>query len=159
MTTDRSGGNESRVRSNDTKGSDAQAAAAQQKALAAAQAERDAATAAAAATQKAAADAAAAAAQAAAAAAAQAPVQLKRTKTVAPVFPDSAKNRSGWVEVSFTVGQSGAVENVRVSNSEPKDVFDAAAIQAVEQWRYEPPMRDGKPTTQAIKIKLRFDAR
>jgi protein TonB len=139
----------------------AEAQAAAQKA-AAAQAERDAqaAAAAAAAAQRAAADAAAAqAAAATAAAAAQAPVPLKRTKTVAPVFPDAAKNRgvSGWVEVGFTVTQNGSVENVRVLNAEPKDTFDFAATQAVEQWRFDPPMRDGKPTSQGTKIKLRFD--
>jgi protein TonB len=136
--------------------------AAQQKAqAAAAQAERDAAQAAAtAAAQKAAADAAAAqAAAASAAAAAQAPIALKRTKTVAPVFPEAAKNRgvSGWVEVGFTVSQNGSVENVRVLNAEPKDVFDFAATQAVEQWRFEPPIRDGKPTSQPTKIKLSFN--
>jgi TonB family protein len=148
-----------RPRAVETKTNDTQAAAAQQKALAAAaQAEREAAqAAAAAATQRAAAE--AAAAQAAASAAAQAPVALKRTKTVAPVFPDTAKSRgaSGWVEVGFTVSQNGSVDNVHVLNAEPKDVFDFAAIQAVEQWRFEPPMRDGKPTSQVTKIKLRFD--
>jgi protein TonB len=144
----------------ETKANDTQTA--QQKAqAAAAQAERDAAQAAAtAAAQKAAADAAAAqAAAASAAAAAQAPIALKRTKTVAPVFPEAAKNRgvSGWVEVGFTVSQNGSVENVRVLNAEPKDVFDFAATQAVEQWRFEPPIRDGKPTSQPTKIKLSFN--
>jgi protein TonB len=151
-----------RPRPAETKAVDAQTAAAQraQAAAAAAQAERDAQAAAAAAAQRAAADAAAAqAAAASAAAAAQAPIPLKRIKTVAPVFPDSAKNRgvSGWVEVGFTVNQNGGIENARVLNAEPKDVFDGAAIQAVEQWRFEPPTRDGKPTSQATKIKLRFD--
>jgi outer membrane biosynthesis protein TonB len=37
-------------------------------------------------------------------------------------------------------------------------VFDDAAIQAVSQWRYEPPVRaDGKPATLEQKIKLKFD--
>jgi protein TonB len=152
-----------RPRPAETKAVDSQAAAQQraQAAAAAAQAERDAQASAAAASQRAAADAAAAqaAAAASAAAASQAPVPLKRIKTVAPVFPDSAKNRgvSGWVEVAFTVNQNGGIENARVLNAEPKDVFDGAAIQAVEQWRFEPPTRDGKPTSQGTKIKLRFD--
>lgn len=144
--------------------------AAAQKAAAAAQAERDAALAAAAAAQKAAETAAATPATSAngaktttanapAAAPALPAVALKRTKTVAPTFPAEAKNRgvSGWVEVSFTVTPTGAVDGVRVANSEPKEVFDWAAVQAVEQWRFEPPLRDGKPTSQATKVKLRFD--
>jgi len=55
------------------------------------------------------------------------------------------------------VAPTGKVENVKVTDSEPKSVFDFAAVQAVEQWRFEPPMRDGKPVSQLTKIKLRFD--
>jgi TonB family protein len=133
-----------------------------QKAAAAAQAERDAAAAAAAAQAAAQRAAAEAAAQASASAAAAAmPVALKRIKTVSPAFPESAKKSgiSGWVEVSFTVNERGMVENARASSSEPKEVFDWAAVQAVEQWRFEPPLRDGKPTSQATKVKLRFDSK
>jgi TonB family protein len=87
------------------------------------------------------------------------PVALKRIKTVTPTFPEEAKKRglSGWVEVSFLVLPNGNVDGVKVQDSEPKAVFDFAAIQAVEQWRFEPPMRNGKPASQATKIKLRFD--
>jgi TonB family protein len=130
------------------------------KAAAQAQAERDAAAQAAA--QKAAAEAAAAQAKAAAAKTAAAPlppVTLKRTKTVSPVYPEEAKKNgtSGWVTVGFTVTPTGGVDNVHVVESEPKEVFDWAAMQAVEQWRFEPPMRDGKPVSQASNVKLRFD--
>lgn len=130
-----------------------------QKAAAAAQAEREAALTAAA-PQKTVEAAATPAANTATTAATLSPIALKRIKTVAPVYPNTAKNRgvSGWVEVSFTVNQSGGVENIRVINAEPKDVFDSAATQAVEQWRFEPPMRDGNPVSQATKIKLRFDS-
>jgi len=87
------------------------------------------------------------------------PVPLKRIKTITPTFPAEAKKTgaSGWVEVTFTVAPTGKVENVKVTDSEPKSVFDFAAVQAVEQWRFEPPMRDGKPVSQLTKIKLRFD--
>jgi protein TonB len=155
---ERAGPDVARPRPAETKVDSQAAAQRAQAAAAAAQAERDAQAAAAAAAQRAA-DAAAAQAAASAAAAAVAPVPLKRIKTVAPVFPDSAKNRgvSGWVEVAFTVNQNGGIENARVLNAEPKDVFDGAALQAVEQWRFEPPTRDGKPTSQGTKIKLRFD--
>jgi TonB family protein len=143
-----------------TKANAAAEVQAAQKAAAIAQAERDAALAAAAAAQKAAEAARQAAAPAAAPAASLPPVPLKRIKTVAPAYPSEAMNRgiSGWVEVSFTVNQSGVVENVRAANSDPKEIFDWAAVQAVEQWRFEPPLRDGKPTSQLTKIRLRFDS-
>jgi len=133
---------------------DAQAAA--QKA-AAAQAE---------AAQKAAADAAAKAKAAvattqASTAPVQAPVVLKRIKTVSPVFPADAQKRglTGWVQVSFVVTENGSVDNVRVVDSDPKDVFDFAAMQAVEQWRFEPPMSNGKPVPQVSSVKLAFKNR
>ncbi|MGD9841864.1 MAG: TonB family protein [Steroidobacteraceae bacterium] len=133
--------------------SEAQLAAAQQAAIVA-QAERDAAVAAAAAAKKA-----ATAARSASTASALPPVALKRIKTVAPVFPAEAKNRgtSGWVDVSFIVDERGQVTEPNVVDSDPKNVFDAAAITAVEQWRFEPPVRNGQPISQPTRVKLRFD--
>lgn len=98
-------------------------------------------------------------AEAAATAAAQV-VPPKRIKTVPPIPPKEATNRgiSGWVVVSFTIMQNGLVGDVKVAEAQPKGVFDEAAIQAVSQWRYEPPVRaDGKPATLEQKIKLKFD--
>lgn len=97
-------------------------------------------------------------AQAAAAAAAAAQVlPPKRIKTVQPVVPEGARG-SGYVTVAFTIMQNGLVGDVHVAESQPKGVFDAAAIQAISQWRYEPPVRaDGKPATLEQKVKLKFD--
>ena len=104
---------------------------------------------------------AATAAAAAAAAAAAEIIPPKRIKTVPPVMPKEATARSinGWAIVSFTIMQNGLVSNVKIDDSQPKGVFDAAAMQAVSQWRYEPPKRaDGKSATLADqKIKLKFD--
>ncbi len=123
---------------------------------AAAQAQRDAALAAAA---QSAAEATTRVADEAAQTKAQTPVPLKRIKTVAPAYPASANSRglSGWADVAFTVDESGNVTNARIANAEPKNIFDAAALAAVEQWRFEPPMRDGKAVSQATRVKLRFD--
>ncbi|HYM35088.1 MAG TPA: TonB family protein, partial [Steroidobacteraceae bacterium] len=82
---------------------------------------------------------------------------LKRTKYVLPEFPETARRKSltGWVEVSFTVNAKGAVEDAQVRASSPEDVFDAAALRAVRQWKYEPPMLDGKPTAQRSAARLK----
>ncbi len=114
-----------------------------------------------AAQQQAAAEAARKKAEAEAAAAAAAQVAPpKRIKTVPPVPPKSAADRgiNGWVVVSFTIMQNGLIGDAKVVESQPKGIFDEAAIQAVSQWRYEPPLRaDGKPATFETKIKLKFD--
>ena len=89
-----------------------------------------------------------------------APIQLKRTKTVTPAFPMEAKRKgiSGWVEVSFLVTSNGTVQEAAIANAEPRGVFDQAALEAVQQWRFEQPLRDGKPATQRTSIRLRFDS-
>jgi len=95
---------------------------------------------------------------AAAAAAAAAQVQPpKRIKTVQPVVSEKVRGK-GYVVVAFTILQNGLVGDVKIAESEPKGLFDAAAVQAVSQWRYEPPLRaDGKPATLEQKVKLKFD--
>jgi TonB family protein len=83
---------------------------------------------------------------------------LKRTKMVAPVYPSVAlkKGIEGWVEVSFNVTQTGAVEDVEVRNSSPAEVFDDAAVRAVKQWRFEPVARNGVIVEQRAITRLRF---
>ena len=44
----------------------------------------------------------------------------------------------GWVDVHFTVSAEGVPENITVTGADPRDVFDAAALAAVAQWRYAP---------------------
>lgn len=86
-------------------------------------------------------------------------IPLKRTKIVTPTFPSDARKKglSGWVEVSFLVSSNGSVQDVKVTKGEPESVFDEAAMDAVRQWKFEPPTRDGKPATQRTSIRLRFD--
>lgn len=103
-----------------------------------------------------------AAAAVAPAAAASQPVAmtaLKRTKTVMPQMPDSARRRgiTGWVEVVFTVTEKGDVADAEVRNSSPEDVFDDAALRAVRAWRFEPATKDGKPVSTRTMIRLKFD--
>jgi TonB family protein len=99
---------------------------------------------------------------AAAAPAASQPVamtSLKRTKTVMPQMPESARRKgiTGWVEVVFTVNEKGTVDDAEVRNSSPEEVFDDAALKAVRAWRFEPATKDGKPVATRTMIRLKFD--
>ena len=84
---------------------------------------------------------------------------LKRTKTVNPVYPESARKRGteGWVELAFTVTPAGTVADVEVRNSSPEAVFDDAATRAIRQWRFEPIVRDGEKISQRAMVRLRFN--
>jgi TonB family protein len=80
-----------------------------------------------------------ASAQQAAATAAAAPKlpPLKMTRPPKPKYPTSAKGVEGWVRVEFYVTPEGRTERVRVLSSEPAGLFDAAAISAMENARFE----------------------
>ncbi len=83
---------------------------------------------------------------------------LKRTRTVQPVYPESARKRGieGWVELAFTVMPNGSVDDVEVRNASPADVFDDAAVRAIRGWRFEPVERNGERVAQRAMVRLRF---
>ncbi|AZG74793.1 M56 family metallopeptidase [Shewanella livingstonensis] len=59
---------------------------------------------------------------------------------IEPSYPiDAAKEGlNGYVQMSFDISPNGSVNNVRVTKSSPKQVFDASAVEALEQWKYQP---------------------
>jgi protein TonB len=76
-----------------------------------------------------------------------------------PVYPASAlRNRTGgWVELEFTILPNGAVRDVEVVGAEPSGVFDAAASDALADWRFRPRLVNGQPVAQRSRITMRFD--
>jgi TonB family protein len=84
--------------------------------------------------------------------------QLKLLKSVEPVYPNKAAlgRTEGWVELDFTVSETGQVQDVVVHAASIPGVFDAAAIKAVSQWRYQPVLRDRKPVAVRTELRIRF---
>jgi protein TonB len=80
-------------------------------------------------------------------------------RQVNPRYPTAAMraNQEGWVDVEVTVGADGGVANVAVVDSQPKHVFDRAAIDAVSKWAYKPATRNGEPTTVTLRRRLQFN--
>jgi TonB family protein len=83
---------------------------------------------------------------------------LERLTYVEPKFPAATRNRGleGWVELEFTVRNDGSTADIVVTNSNPRRTFDAAARNAIAQWRYKPVTRDGKTVDQRVAIRIRF---
>jgi protein TonB len=83
---------------------------------------------------------------------------LKRLRTVEPIYPREAKanNVAGWVDLEFTVTPQGAVSDIRVTGSQPASVFDIAAVEALNKWRFEPMQRDGVAVEQRARLRMRF---
>jgi protein TonB len=65
------------------------------------------------------------------------------------------KKIPGTVKLIFVVDQRGKVESPRVQSS-TDPVFDAAALNAVRQWKFEPGKRSGKPVRFRLKVPMVF---
>lgn len=79
---------------------------------------------------------------------------------VEPEYPARAKQRGiqGWVVVQFTITPVGTVQGAEVIDSDPKMIFDQAALRAVRKWRYNPKIKNGVPVTRpGVKVLLRFE--
>jgi protein TonB len=83
---------------------------------------------------------------------------LTRVKPIELDYPAEAlrKNIEGWVELSYVVSTEGKVTAVKVLNSSPARVFDAAATRALTRVRYKPVMLDGKAATVSTKLRIAF---
>lgn len=68
------------------------------------------------------------------------PLTLMPLTRVKPNIPDELcwHRASGWVDLDFAVMNDGRVMDVKVTNSEPRGAFDAAAMQAVAARTYPP---------------------
>ncbi|MFO0963951.1 MAG: energy transducer TonB [Phycisphaerales bacterium] len=76
---------------------------------------------------------------------------------VGGVYPSEMRQRNveGSVTVIFIVDESGRVVNPRVEKSSHPE-FEAPALDAVRQWRFEPAMRGGKRVSCRMRVPMRF---
>lgn len=81
---------------------------------------------------------------------------LKRIHTITPTWPESAAGVEGWVLLTFTLLPDGTVSDIEVNESHPAGVFDASAVEALRQWKFEPVQRDGKKIAQRAEIRMKY---
>ncbi len=64
---------------------------------------------------------------------------------VSPAYPRRAISLGieGYVDVRFDITEIGTTENVQVMLAVPENIFDRAAVSAVQRWRYQPRMVEG----------------
>jgi protein TonB len=76
-----------------------------------------------------------------------------------PDYPQRALSRGieGWVQVQFTISETGAVIDPVVIDASPKGMFDDAAIKAISRWRYNPKI-EGAVAVQRVGVQtiIRF---
>ena len=66
---------------------------------------------------------------------------------VPPQYPQRAASRgvNGWVQLDFTITETGGVEDITVIAAEPTGYFERAAERALARWKYKPKIVDGRP--------------
>ncbi len=74
--------------------------------------------------------------------------QLAPLHIVSPVYPPRAESSGieGNVELEFSVTPQGTVADVRVVRAKPAGIFEAAARAAISEWRFVPPVAQGRHT-------------
>jgi TonB family protein len=76
----------------------------------------------------------------------------------APTFPAQARRagQTGVVVLQIHVDEAGNVVDVRVVQSDPPGVFDAAAVDSVRGWTFSPGTSDGHPVASWVRQTIRF---
>ncbi len=69
---------------------------------------------------------------------------IRRTN---PVYPMRARTRQieGRVTLEFVVTPQGSASHITVQAAAPGDVFEDAAIAALQKWQFRPILKDGRP--------------
>jgi TonB family protein len=82
----------------------------------------------------------------------QAPHKLE----TGPPYPEGARNAgvSGAVVVELSVDETGTVRGARIVQSIP--LLDAAALETVKRWHYEPTVVNGRPVPIKMTVTVNF---
>lgn len=74
-------------------------------------------------------------------------------------YPSQAKRDgvTGYVVLNLLINAEGEVEKVQVLEAEPEGVFEEAAREAVEDWRFTPARYEGRDVRVWARQRIRFD--
>ncbi len=77
---------------------------------------------------------------------------------VPPRYPRRAARLQieGFVRLEFTITRDGNVVEPVVVESEPPNVFDEAALQAIIQWKFEPRVENGRVVESRAQQRIEF---
>ena len=78
---------------------------------------------------------------------------------VEPRYPAKALKRGaeGFVIMSFTIDETGRPVDIKVTDANPRRMFEREAMRALKNWKYQPKVVDGKAIAQVGQtVKLEF---
>jgi len=75
------------------------------------------------------------------------------------VYPPRARASGveGYVVFSLLIGITGEIEKAEIVESYPEGVFDAAAMEGINQWKFQPATYQGQAVRSWAKQRIRFD--
>ena len=81
----------------------------------------------------------------------------KKTKNVPPIYPKIAQAAKvqGLVIIEAIISKEGDVKDAKVIRSVP--MLDSAALDAVRQWKYTPPLLNGVPVDVVMTVTVNFN--
>ncbi|GAD88948.1 TonB protein [Vibrio halioticoli NBRC 102217] len=85
--------------------------------------------------------------------------QVMPLQRIEPRYPIRALSRKieGYVVMSFTINDRGRPTDIKIVDSKPKRIFDREAMRALQRWKYQPLVVNGKATAQKGQtLKLEF---
>ncbi|MCZ6827256.1 MAG: energy transducer TonB [Gammaproteobacteria bacterium] len=76
-----------------------------------------------------------------------------------PQYPRDAlmEGTEGFVEIEFTILEDGTVSDASVVNSQPRRIFNRAALRAIYRWKFKPRIIDGVPVQRRAKQTIEFN--
>lgn len=80
---------------------------------------------------------------------------------VRPEYPYRARQQGieGHIKLAFTITAGGTVENIRVLEASPRNVFDREARRAASRWRFAPRTENGAAVSREAVKTLHFRLR
>lgn len=81
------------------------------------------------------------------------------TVKVPPTYPQKASRAKleGYVVMAVSIRADGTVSDVEVLESDPPRLFDQAAVNAMQRWRFRPKTVDGEPQPQKARQRMEFN--
>ena len=75
-----------------------------------------------------------------------------------PQTPADARRAglTGWVMVEVVVGPDGSARSVKAVDAQPRGVFEAAVVMALQRCKFKPTIKDGQPVQQTARRKYNF---
>lgn len=85
-------------------------------------------------------------------------VDIASKNTNPPLYPAGAAKAgvSGKVIVIVDVGADGSVVAAKIEKSDPAGVFDDTVMAAVQKWKFEPAIENGKPVAGRVRVPVDF---